>query len=443
MEVRYHKDYRHNYLILKSMQTVAGSYQCRMLTGNEIKGLLPCKERHINGEQLFYYEITSKQSLASFYECGGITMELLCRLFVQLKTTWDVMSGFLLEERYLVLKPEFVFMDVETKEFSFLYYPEEPEEDHIILLLEFLIEKVDSEDSRAVDAVYKMMELAEREQFVIDEIVQWFEQDYDMTGKQEDGCKRELPYQDLRVSREEISYREEQICRNERIEAHVQEKRLFPEEYEQHPAGKIHTRHLLGNMVASAAVALGCGFVSLRFKLGERETVLLCAAFMASLAVLAFCVVQLFCKRFLPEKKGKESYDTEKSNSQKEYISPFSEEGTQTENIAYGNTVFIPWTESCENKLYGMGKGNKNHIDLNHLPLTVGKLAGSVDMVISEQSISRRHVKFARENGRICMTDLNSTNGTFKNGMRLLPNTSEILEPGDEIRLGKLKFIYR
>lgn len=41
------------------------------------------------------------------------------------------------------------------------------------------------------------------------------------------------------------------------------------------------------------------------------------------------------------------------------------------------------------------------------------------------------------------MTDLNSTNGTFKNGMRLLPNTSELLEPGDEIRLGKLKFIYR
>ena len=75
--------------------------------------------------------------------------------------------------------------------------------------------------------------------------------------------------------------------------------------------------------------------------------------------------------------------------------------------------------------------------------MTVGKLAGSVDMVINDQSISRRHVKFAREGNRVCMTDLNSTNGTFKNGLRLQPNASEILEPGDEIRLGKLKFIYR
>ena len=64
-------------------------------------------------------------------------------------------------------------------------------------------------------------------------------------------------------------------------------------------------------------------------------------------------------------------------------------------------------------------------------------------MVIDEQSISRMHVRFTKAGSRICITDLNSTNGTFRNGMRLEPNASEIIEPGDEIRLGKLKFIYR
>ena len=108
-----------------------------------------------------------------------------------------------------------------------------------------------------------------------------------------------------------------------------------------------------------------------------------------------------------------------------------------------GNTVFIPWTESCENKLYSMDKKNKCHIDLEKLPVTVGKLAGAVDMVINEKSISRMHVKFSKNGNNICITDLNSTNGTFRNGMRLSPNASEVIEPGDEIRLGKLKFIYR
>ncbi len=70
-------------------------------------------------------------------------------------------------------------------------------------------------------------------------------------------------------------------------------------------------------------------------------------------------------------------------------------------------------------------------------------MAGAVDMIVGEQSISRMHAKFSRDGNNIYITDLNSTNGTFKNGVRLMPNTSEMIEPGDEIRLGKLKFIYR
>ena len=108
-----------------------------------------------------------------------------------------------------------------------------------------------------------------------------------------------------------------------------------------------------------------------------------------------------------------------------------------------GNTVFIPLAESCENKLYSMDRKNKCHIDLEKLPLTVGKLAGAVDMAINEQSLSRMHARFSRMGKSIYVTDLNSTNGTFRNGMRLTPNATEIIEPGDEIRLGKLKFIYR
>ena len=98
---------------------------------------------------------------------------------------------------------------------------------------------------------------------------------------------------------------------------------------------------------------------------------------------------------------------------------------------------------SLLDKLYSMDGKNKCHIDLGRLPLTVGKLAGAVDMVIDEKSVSRMHAKFSRTENNVDITDLNSTNGTFRNGMRLLPNASERIEPGDEIRLGKLKFIYR
>ena len=83
------------------------------------------------------------------------------------------------------------------------------------------------------------------------------------------------------------------------------------------------------------------------------------------------------------------------------------------------------------------------HIPLQKLPITVGKMAGAVDLVLNDQSVSRLHARISRYGNRFFITDLNSTNGTFRNGMRLEPNASEIIEPGDEIGIGKLKFIYR
>lgn len=379
MEIKYYKDFRHNFLILKDEHASVNQYQCKMITGNEIQGLLPCKERYINGEMLLYYEITSKQNLASLYECRQIGMELLCKLFVQLKMVWNGMSGFLLEEKCLLLKPEFIFVDVETGDFSFLYYPFEPEEDYMRILLEFFTEKVDSDDNKAVDVSYKMLELVEREQFMLDEVLQWFEQDYSPLDETESEMS-DRSHKEVTVSEEQpegyFSYEDN-------------------EEYSSKTERQIWLFRMLERLF------------------GKKKT----------------------------KKKLQTSREMWQENNYDESL--LMQTGDADNSQPYGNTIFIPWTENSENKLYGVGKGNKNHIDLNSLPVTVGKLVGSVDIVIKDQSISRRHVKFARESGRICMTDLNSTNGTFKNGMRLDPNTSEILEPGDEIRLGKLKFIYR
>jgi len=41
------------------------------------------------------------------------------------------------------------------------------------------------------------------------------------------------------------------------------------------------------------------------------------------------------------------------------------------------------------------------------------------------------------------VVDLDSTNGTFLNGMRIMPHQPRILRDGDEIRLGLLKIIVK
>ena len=90
-----------------------------------------------------------------------------------------------------------------------------------------------------------------------------------------------------------------------------------------------------------------------------------------------------------------------------------------------------------------MDRRNKQHIELKRFPCTIGKMAGCVDHVLADNSVSRIHVKFERQGDRILMTDMNSTNGTYKNGLRMEPQETVEIEPGDEIRFGNLHYCYR
>ena len=76
-EISYHKDYRHNYLIIREDEMTGDDYQRKMITENRIRGLLPCQIRYINGETLLYYEITSKQSVKGLFEGKHLTMKEL------------------------------------------------------------------------------------------------------------------------------------------------------------------------------------------------------------------------------------------------------------------------------------------------------------------------------------------------------------------------------
>ena len=431
LEIKYYKDYRHNYLILKDNGCLSENiYQRKMITENKMKGMLCCQERFINGEILLYYEITSRQSLFSIYDGKRIGMEQLRKFFLQLKLVNDLLEKYLLDAGCLILQPEYIFQDIETGEYSFLYYPD-PEEAGFSRFLDFLMERVDNEDTDAVETVYRIADLVGREQFVLDEVLKWFQDDATVNSK-----KQRQENSDAGMNQEnELSFgsREQENA--------YESLNPLPAEGEKKKRDKAETLKKLipiwGAGLLGVCLLL---YLKMSYELSyQEETYVMLglaglAVMMAGLAVWFFyaCCFQ----RAEKEQKMREREEEERYifTGEDEILTPASEAG---------NTVYIPWAENCENKLYSMDRKNKCHIDLGRLPLTVGKLAGAVDMVINEKSISRMHAKFSRTGSSVYITDLNSTNGTFRNGMRLLPNASEIIEPGDEIRLGKLKFIYR
>jgi pSer/pThr/pTyr-binding forkhead associated (FHA) protein len=59
-----------------------------------------------------------------------------------------------------------------------------------------------------------------------------------------------------------------------------------------------------------------------------------------------------------------------------------------------------------------------------------------------EAGVGRRHAQLSVQGNQIYIEDLNSVNGTVVNKQRLQPGQPQPIHDGDEIRLGKMVFIY-
>ena len=107
MQIDYKRDLNHTYVILQEeKEPDTASYQIRMLLTNAIPGLLDCKIGKMDDKTLFYYEVTSRQSLQSVFEQRSIGAEALRKLFEQLLDLLEELGQYLLVPDGLVLQPE-------------------------------------------------------------------------------------------------------------------------------------------------------------------------------------------------------------------------------------------------------------------------------------------------------------------------------------------------
>ena len=68
-KVIYKRELNHSYMVLPCQdKDMAERYDYRIMQHNRIGGLLPCSLRYLDGEELLYYDITSRQPLARLYE---------------------------------------------------------------------------------------------------------------------------------------------------------------------------------------------------------------------------------------------------------------------------------------------------------------------------------------------------------------------------------------
>ena len=86
-------------------------------------------------------------------------------------------------------------------------------------------------------------------------------------------------------------------------------------------------------------------------------------------------------------------------------------------------------------------KGPSDTLSLS-LPLTKVGRAGENQLILDDTEVSWLHAQIRQEGEQHSVVDLDSTNGTFVNGQKLVPHRPQPLQAGDMLRFGKSTYTY-
>lgn len=366
MQAEYINSYNRNYIKIPVREDKGKKlrYQYQIITTRKLEGILTVNIHHRNDEQELYFDITSLQNMETLLSREKLNREWIDSLVAGLQIALWSLEQYLLDERNLLLKANYIFRDIETGKLYFLYYPYYIEDTKFDMeeFLSFLVENVDQGEPDTVDAVYHIYARWEsmKEQFTTNTFLLLWE-------------KSKGVLRGMDVVAEDEHYKE--FPTDTKPDENKQEKKWDISEF-------------IWNRGKPAKME--------EYKIASERNI-------------------------SDEEMGKEPLKQEKSKT--EYLETIDVED--------------------EKKLFGNGKQNRKVINLDKLPLVIGKKSDISDIVLRDSTISRMHARFTEVEGQIYMEDLNATNGTFKNGVRLRPYEKVEILREDEIRLGNLSFTYR
>ncbi len=451
MEYRYYRELKHNYLVFEDQGKVTEDerYQYKILESGRIKNLVPCAQRNINGDKFFYYEINSMQNLRDRFGSNKMGIEQTKRLLSDIKKLMDDLSEFLLGQEGIVFNIQSVYTDLSTGDFKFIYCPFYDEKKSFADFALQLLEIVDEGDSEATDLVYKLCEESAKSGEFIYEVIDNISEKTPAEPAPETVLYKE-------PVREEISYEQDLFEEDDKEETSNEGSRI--KRANKRLSGKVQLFFSLMFALLVGAMV----YIRMNYILSSEENVLSIVVMVISAITGAVAMIGGFkdMKKTAPEKhvesqdEDEDDYDDDMEDGDSFYVdeapvveSMYRTKRVNTEKSSFpkkakpeGATVVLDQDRSGELALFSRNLDKTVRIPLESLPITIGKMEECVDMILDDPSISRMHCRIEENMGRAFVRDLGSTNGTYRNGLKLKTQESVMIEEGDEIRIGRVCF---
>ncbi|MCX4272734.1 MAG: DUF6382 domain-containing protein [Acetatifactor sp.] len=363
-------------------------YQYCILNRGGIRFLLPCSLRYIDGEAYLYYDISSTQNIAQLFAGRTLGREWMRDFLWGMERMQQELSRFLLEGRNVVWAPGQIYQDLEKKNFYFMYVPYCQKDTGFKLLLEFWVEHIDYEDEALVEFVYGLHE------------------QYTTAG---DACLNRQIFEDFK----EVEKKEKQ-----RRKAPLEERTAESESV----TGLETLPDRSGLQSTGEAPEMGDG---------DRKK-----GFLSFLGSRRKKQDSVSYQEILRQQVGMQTLGAVSEESS------YGRDRELESEEEYGRTMYLE--DQRHEQVRGLYRDNGElAVEIDRLPFVIGKKKEEVDYALEDRSVSRIHARILEEDGILYLEDLNSTNGTYKNGLRMQPYEKRRLERDDELRFGMAEYTFQ
>lgn len=451
MKAEYKRDMNHNYLILYGEKDInTDSYQVRMLVGNIIPSLLKCRIQGVDGKFMMYFDITSKQAVSTLYEEKKLENEDLRLIFGGFVRVMEEAAEYLINPAQLVLKPQYIFADCEKKELFFCLMPgyDKDIKEQFQLLTEYILPKIDHEDSEAVILGYGVYRRTMENSFHLEHIKE------ELYRKQNN--KEEIKTETEKDSRE--------ISVQETGEENLMQSSGMSENFwQEDKTEKTDSHKLFGKKVAVfVLILLALAGVTMAISGGylpHQDISVLLGVVLAGMGGIMLAVLLIRKAKEVYKQPQRES--REKPQLSEKFVRPpvneILQEGsddsikTMMEKKSlhrereedFGETVVLSaGVVSGPASLVSREPGELAPIYLQEELTVIGKLENACDAVIDLPTVSRIHAKIRKREEEYYLSDMNSRNGTIVNGRLLLPEEEYRLQEEDEVDFAQARYIF-
>ena len=153
-------------------------YMIHMLSNNHIESILPMRRGFYENKRVLKANVSNMRSIRDEYEHCVMGCEQMMELLRVIADTGIRAREYLLDEELFVYNPDYMYIDIATSQINLLYLPYADyatspymNSGRYFCLADFLLDRIDHHDERAVKIAYEFYRMSKEKLFSIEQFV--------------------------------------------------------------------------------------------------------------------------------------------------------------------------------------------------------------------------------------------------------------------------------